>query len=50
MDLFDDEVLPILGLASYLLLDGARARAHFQMMLNHLSGDSGKIRWLQANT
>jgi hypothetical protein len=45
LDFFDDEVLSVLGLTTYLLLDGARARTHRQVMLNHLLGNPGEIGW-----
>ena len=44
MALLDDEVLPVLSLPAHFLLNGARARGHRQMVLNHLPWYTGEIR------
>ena len=44
VDLFDDEVLPVLSLPAYFLLNGACAWAHRQMVLNHLPWYTREIR------
>ena len=44
VELLDDEVLPVLSLPAYFLLNGACAWAHRQMVLNHLPWYTRKIR------
>jgi hypothetical protein len=43
LDLFTDEVLPLNGLFSGLLLDRSGVRVDLQMVLNHLHGDPGHL-------
>jgi hypothetical protein len=43
LDLFTDEVLPLNGLLSGLLLDWSGVRVDLQMVLNHLIGDLGHL-------
>ena len=43
LDFLYDELMLLWRLAAYLLLDGASAKAHRQVVLNHLPRDVGHI-------